>query len=270
MCTMLYISTSCHIALLFRNALLKTVRIGVHLQAKVPISPPFARHRRQRCDADWQLRCVRVCRSRVNFETRFHGLVPQVGPLQHAEHRLAQDFRRIALEHVHGPPLLQPARIARVPPVQLVLPLVARKFHLRRIHHDYRIAHVLVGEKGWLVLAAQYRRNLTRQATDGLTVGVDQMPTALQALAWKRHFYEKGAASALVYSDDLLKCGFPRVSPLESLPPLHSNHYGVVSFHSTGCALLIQYSTTSVITPQWSQYGIDEPVVSIQRQRTAR
>jgi hypothetical protein len=48
------------------------------------------------------------------------------------------------------------------------------------------ISHVLVGLKGWLVLAFQNARNLRGQATDRLTLRIHQMPTLLQATTGKR------------------------------------------------------------------------------------
>ena len=57
--------------------------------------------------------------------------------------------------------------------------------HFFGVHNDNIVAHVLVGPKGGLVLAAQESGNLRGQSADRLVLGVHQVPAALESLARK-------------------------------------------------------------------------------------
>lgn len=59
--------------------------------------------------------------------------------------------------------------------------------HFFRIDNNHVIAHVLVGLKGRLVLAAEDLGNLAGQTADSLIRGIHQVPGALDGLAGEGH-----------------------------------------------------------------------------------
>src|SRR5262249_31984726 len=69
--------------------------------------------------------------------------------------------------------------VARVAIVHLLIFLAPRQANLLGVDNDHKIAAVKVGAKGWLVLAAQQRRDLSRQTAERLIGGIHHIPVAL-------------------------------------------------------------------------------------------
>src|SRR5919202_2978431 len=88
----------------------------------------------------------------------------------------AHDLLGAAPEHPLVARLLHAARVARVPPVHLLLGLLARDDHLLGVNHYHEIANVDVRGVVRLVLAAQDARDLRRQAPEGSPLGVYDVP----------------------------------------------------------------------------------------------
>src|SRR4051812_31177933 len=92
---------------------------------------------------------------------------------------LAQHLCRPALELVAQRPALEPARVARVPVVQLGVELVAGDVDLLGVHDDDEVTGVDVRGVLRLALAAQRVGDLRSQTPQRLSFGVDEVPAAL-------------------------------------------------------------------------------------------
>lgn len=66
----------------------------------------------------------------VYFEAGLHVGHPQLVAFEHPQYGFAQHLRWIALEHPIGWSFLESTGIPRVPPIQLILPLVAGEVNL--------------------------------------------------------------------------------------------------------------------------------------------
>lgn len=84
-----------------------------------------------------------------------------------------------AFQNLLGRALLDAARVAGVPVVDLVVALVAGHLHLVGVDDDDIVTHVHVGGEGRLVLAAQDVGDDRGQATQNDAFGVDQDPLFL-------------------------------------------------------------------------------------------
>src|SRR5918997_6541684 len=118
---------------------------------------------------------VRMLGARVDLQLP-HLLTGEPALRHHPVDGLAHDLLGAALEHPLVARLLHAARVARVPPVHLLLGLLARDDHLLRVHHDHEVAHIDVGGVLRLVLAAQDLCDLRRQPPEGLSLGVYDVP----------------------------------------------------------------------------------------------
>ncbi len=116
------------------------------------------------------------------------GIDPQIAELdprqraarQHALDRLLDDaLRELALEDRTRGALFNPADIARVVTVDLVLALAPGEHDLVSVHDDNIVAVIDVGRVGGLVLAAQAHRDDGREPADHETSGVDHHPLLL-------------------------------------------------------------------------------------------
>ena len=87
----------------------------------------------------------------------------------HPLDRELEDPLGLALEQLPGGLVPLPARIARVPLVGLLLPLVAGEDDLVDVGHDDVVAGVDVGGVGRPVLPHQDRRDLSGQPADDLS-----------------------------------------------------------------------------------------------------
>src|SRR5436190_7626399 len=118
---------------------------------------------------------MRVLRAGVDLELR--DLLPGEPVLrEHALHGAAQDFLWAPVELLAQRSAAQPARVAGVPVVALLVQLVPRDLDLLGVHDDDEIAGVDVRRVGRLALAAQRVRDAGRQTPEGLTLGVDDVP----------------------------------------------------------------------------------------------
>jgi hypothetical protein len=98
---------------------------------------------------------------------------------EHSLDGLAQDFLGPPLELLAQRAATEPAGIARVPVVDLLVELVARDLDLLRVDDDDEVAAVDVGRVGRLALAAEGVGNTGRQPPQGLALGVDDVPVAI-------------------------------------------------------------------------------------------
>ena len=73
--------------------------------------------------------------------------------------------------------------LSRVPVQHLLVGLVGRDDHLGGVHDDDVVAGVDVAGERRLVLAAQHAGDLGRHPAEDKTVGVDDVPGALD-IAW--------------------------------------------------------------------------------------
>src|SRR5262245_10012558 len=125
-----------------------------------------------------RLGLVRMVRPCVDLELEQLRAAEAV-PREHALDRLAEHFGRPALELVAQRPAAEPARIAGVPVVHLVVELLAGDRDLLRVHDDDEIAGVDVGRVLRLALAAQRVGDVRREPAQGLPLGIDDVPVAL-------------------------------------------------------------------------------------------
>src|SRR5262245_39559587 len=98
---------------------------------------------------------------------------------EHAPDRLAEHLRRHALELLSERPLAQAAGVAGMPVVHLVLELVPGHGDLLRVHDYDEVAGVDVRRELRLAFAAQAIGDLRREPAQGLPLGVDDVPVAL-------------------------------------------------------------------------------------------
>src|SRR5581483_3013778 len=92
---------------------------------------------------------------------------------------LAQDFGRLPLELHAQRTLAQAAGVAGVPVIHLLVQLVAGHRDLLRVHDDDEVAGVDVRREGRLALPAQALGDHRREPAQGLPLGVDDEPVAL-------------------------------------------------------------------------------------------
>src|SRR5277367_5889206 len=97
---------------------------------------------------------------------------------KHSLDGLAQHLGRTALELLAERPLPEPARVARMAVVDLLVELVARDRDLLAVDDDDEVSRVHVRGELRLVLAAQPVGDLGRETAEGLTVGIDDIPVA--------------------------------------------------------------------------------------------
>ena len=126
---------------------------------------------------DGLLRLVRMSRARVHLQLPQH-LAAERTLRQHAAHREPHDLLGVAREQVLEALAADPARVAGVAVVRLLQLLARVDRELRRVHDDDVVAGVEVRRPDRLVLAAQQRGDLGREAAEDRAVGVDHVPLA--------------------------------------------------------------------------------------------
>src|SRR5262249_18850691 len=119
-----------------------------------------------------------MVRAGVDLELR-QLLAPEAVAREHPPDRLAEYLGRHALELFAQRALAQPSGVAGVPVVELVVELVPGHGDLLRVHHDAEVARVDMGRELRLALAAQPVGDLRREPAQGLPLGVDDVPVAL-------------------------------------------------------------------------------------------
>src|SRR4051812_4388686 len=98
---------------------------------------------------------------------------------QHALDGFANDLGRPAIELLAHRPRLQAAREARVPVDHLLVELLAGEVDLLRVDDDHEVTRVDVRRVLRLLLPAQGVGDLRREPAQGLPLGVDDVPVAL-------------------------------------------------------------------------------------------
>src|SRR6185295_9009615 len=122
------------------------------------------------------LRRVRVLAVGVNLEFPQHRVAERsLG--QHALYRALQRTVRKARVQLGEIGFLDAARVRGVPVVFLAEQLAPGHADLGRIQHDDEIAGIDMRRVFRLVLAAQAHRDLGREATENLVLGVHHVPT---------------------------------------------------------------------------------------------
>src|SRR5512143_865069 len=101
---------------------------------------------------------------------------------EHPLDRLADHFLGALLEQVAQGAEANAAGIAAVPPVALVLALLAGHSDLLGVDDDHEVPDVDVRRVGRLALPAENVRDLGRQAAERPALGVDQVPVPLAVL----------------------------------------------------------------------------------------
>src|SRR5262245_19418835 len=109
-------------------------------------------------------------------------LPPERALRQHAFDGNFDGALRMRREELLERLLLQVADGARVAVVDLVLELAARDADLLGVDDDEEIARIDVRRVNGLVLAAQPMRERSRQATERLALGIDEVPVASNGL----------------------------------------------------------------------------------------
>src|SRR5208337_642927 len=126
---------------------------------------------------------MRVLRSGIDAEI-CHLLASERTARNHALHGLHQNaLRELAAEDLERTPLLDAARMAGVPVINLVLRLVAGEDDLLGVDNDDVVAVVHMRRVCGLMLAAQVVRDDRRDAAYDKALGVDQDPLLLD-LGW--------------------------------------------------------------------------------------
>ena len=121
------------------------------------------------------MRCVRVIRTSVHFQLAVHGLA-ELRFRQHAVHRVLDQLMGFALAHEPGALFAQPAFVAAVLAINLLVFFAAGELDLGRVDDDDVIAGVDEGRVGRLVLALKEPRRNGGDATQHLPVGIDDVP----------------------------------------------------------------------------------------------
>jgi hypothetical protein len=122
---------------------------------------------------------VRMLRAVVEVK-RAHLVAAERAARDHALHRLLEHtLGETALEHLARSRLLQPAGVAGVLVIDLLVELAAGEADLVGVDHDDMVAAIDVRREARLVLAAQDVGDDRRDAPDDQAVGVDQMPFLL-------------------------------------------------------------------------------------------
>src|SRR6266496_1489149 len=98
---------------------------------------------------------------------------------KHPLDRFPQNLRRPPLELLAERPRAQPARIAGVAMVELVVELLPRDGDLLGVHHDDEVPGVDVRGVLRLALATEGVRDLRSQTPERLAFGIDEVPAAL-------------------------------------------------------------------------------------------
>src|SRR6185437_6973595 len=96
-----------------------------------------------------------------------------------------QHLGRAPLELVPQRAALEAAGVAGVPVVELVVELLPRDVDLFRVDDDDEVAGVDVRGVLRLVLAAQRVGDTRRQTPEGLALGVDELPLALDLTGFR-------------------------------------------------------------------------------------
>src|SRR5262249_30528732 len=125
---------------------------------------------------------VRVVRSRIHLQLR-QLLTGEPVAREHPLARLADDLGRTALELVAKRAAPEPAGVAGVSVVELVVELRPRHRDLLGVHNDDEVARVDMRRVLRLALAPQRVGDLGRQPTERLALGVKQVQ-ASPGLAW--------------------------------------------------------------------------------------
>src|SRR3954452_1802763 len=113
----------------------------------------------------------------VDLELR--DLLPREPVLgKHPLHSDAEHLGRPAVELLAERPAAEPARIARVAVVTLLVELVAGDADLLGVHDDHEVAGVDVRGELRLPLAAERVGDLRREPAERLALGVDEIPLA--------------------------------------------------------------------------------------------
>jgi len=123
------------------------------------------------------LRLMGVFRAGIHLQFVEHDPA-QTGLRQHASDGFLDDQFRTPIPAVLGSFSLQ-SLVARVPAIELLLPLLTGELHLFSVDHHDVVARVDVGRVGRAMLAHQHHGNIAGQATDYLVAGVNQPPTLL-------------------------------------------------------------------------------------------
>src|SRR5688572_30467094 len=100
-------------------------------------------------------------------------------PGEHAPDCLAQHLRGTSFELLPQRAAAEPARIARVAVIDLVVELLARHSNLFRVHDHDEVARVDVRRVLGLALAAQRVGDAGREPPERLPFGIDYVPAAL-------------------------------------------------------------------------------------------
>src|SRR5215468_10388082 len=95
---------------------------------------------------------------------------------KHPLHGDAEHLGRPALELLAECPAAQPARIAGMAVVALLVELVAGDLDLLRVHDDDEVARVDVRRELRLALAAERVGDLSGETAERLSLGVDEIP----------------------------------------------------------------------------------------------
>src|ERR1051326_2810427 len=123
------------------------------------------------------LRGVRMVRARVDLQLR--QLLPREPVLrEHSLHGLPDHLGRAPLELLTQRAAAEPARVARVPVVALLVELRARHVDLLGVDDDHEVTGVDVGRVLRLALAAQRVGDLGREPPEREARGVDDVPVA--------------------------------------------------------------------------------------------
>src|SRR6188472_294653 len=123
---------------------------------------------------------------------------------KHALDRLAQHFGRPPLELLAQRSRPEPAGVAGMAVVQLLVELLTRHRDLLRVDDDHEVARVDVRRVDGLVLAPEGVGDLGRETAERLTLGVDDVPLACdlaRLCAVCLHFTERGRTSGAPAAD---------------------------------------------------------------------
>ena len=101
---------------------------------------------------------------------------------QHPLHRPLDDALRMGLQHGLRSHFTEAPDVPRVPAIHLVAKLPSREMDLLGVHDHDVVAHVEVRREGRLVFPTEDRRDTTGEATEDLTVGIEDEPLPLDLI----------------------------------------------------------------------------------------
>ena len=121
---------------------------------------------------------MRMVRPGIDLQLGYHfGSEPVLG--QHSFNRRFDNLLRFALEHFPRGHTLDPARVARMPVINLIIKFIAGKADLLSVNNDDKITRIHMISENRLVLTPENMSSTCCQPAQDLVLGIDDDPLPL-------------------------------------------------------------------------------------------